>query len=133
MRFKNRYLIAGIYGSDNLSISPTQSLERHLRKICLEMFGYVGGAVAVQSLAIKYFNNNVLVVRCRREDVMKIRALLTFISEINQQPCMLRVLTTSGCVRTCRVAVKNIQSDWHRKIDSTMKMEDEQLIREIEH
>ena len=131
MRFKNRYLIARLHGSEHLTVASPQPIERYLRKQCLEMFGNVGGAVAVQSLVVKYLNNNIVVVRCGRDDVVKIRAVLTFITELDAQPCLFQVLTTSGSVRTCKKALLAVQSDWHSTIDSSTKEQDHALINDM--
>jgi RNase P/RNase MRP subunit POP5 len=96
------------------------------------MFGHVGGANASSSLAVKYLNNRVIVVRCGRDDVVNVRAMLTFVTELDTQPCLFQVLTISGSVRTCRTAVRNIQHPWHQ-MDSTIKQQDLALIDAIEH
>ena len=131
MRFKNRYLIARIHGNENISLD-SQGIGRYIRKRYLEMFGHVGGAFASSSLAVKYLNNRVIVVRCGRDDVVNVRAVLTFVVELDTQPCLFQVLTISGSVRTCRTAVRNIQHPWHQ-MDSTIKQQDLALIDAIEH
>ena len=132
MRFKNRYLIVRVHTTNLQELVPV-SLERLLRKKCLEMFGSIGGANMVQSLGIKYSNNSVLVVRCGRADVVKVRAMLTFMSAVENQPCCMEVVGVSGSVRTCRAAVANVQRQWHSSVDEATMSQDQQKILNIVH
>ena len=87
----------------------------------------------VQSLGIKYSNNSVLVVRCGRADVVKVRAMLTFMSAVENQPCCMEVVGVSGSVRTCRAAVTNVQRQWHSSVDEATMSQDQQKILNIVH
>ena len=130
MRFKNRYIIVRIHSLNlNSTISPL-TLDRLLRKNATEMFGSIGNA----NLVVKYYNNDIFIVRCGREDVIQIRAVLTFTTKIEQtSPVCFEVLSVNGSLRTCRNAVTSIQAEWHMTVDETIKQRDLKLIAEIQH
>ena len=91
------------------------------------------GQIGKPNLVVKYCNNNICVIRCSRDELTKVRAMLTFVTHINAQPCCLEVLVVSGSVRTCRNAMHKIQQPWYATVDINIQEADQSLILNIGH
>ncbi|KAH9445810.1 hypothetical protein Pst134EB_023644 [Puccinia striiformis f. sp. tritici] len=115
VRFKNRYLLIQlIYGpldSTTLSYQPSSNdtpklnekgLIDLIRQSIQTNFGELGSGEAGSDLSIKYYSPTTshLILRCKRDQVNKVRASLLFINQINPQISVIfNVAHVSGTIR----------------------------------
>ncbi|KAA1091857.1 hypothetical protein PGTUg99_011081 [Puccinia graminis f. sp. tritici] len=117
VRFKNRYLLIQlIYGphesstiGSNHQPGPSgtkqvneKSLIDLIRQSIQLNFGDLGAGEAGADLTVKYYSPTTsnLILRCKRDQVTKVRASLLFINQINPQtPVIFNVIHVSGTIR----------------------------------
>ncbi|PLW06588.1 hypothetical protein PCANC_08424 [Puccinia coronata f. sp. avenae] len=123
VRFKNRYLLIQlIYGPrENIAANAPANLrlnEKHLidliRSSIQLNFGSLGAGEAGADLNIKYYSPTTsnVILRCKRDQVSKVRASLLFITQINPQiPVIFNVIHVSGTIRK----TQSFLIDWDRQ------------------
>ena len=93
---------------DSLEAGPRPSRDqgavyRAVRDSVRSCFGDFGSAIITKGLAVKYLHagTGTAVVRCGREDAPKVRAAMTFVTEIQGDAVVMEVVEMCGSVRTC--------------------------------
>lgn len=114
VRFKNRYLLVQlIYGPRESStggcpaggsgkVVNEKSLIDLIRQSIQINFGDLGAGEAGADLNLKYYSpvTSTLILRCKRDQVNRVRASLLFINQINPQtPVIFNVIHLSGTIR----------------------------------
>ncbi|RKP06510.1 Rpp14/Pop5 family-domain-containing protein [Thamnocephalis sphaerospora] len=116
VRFKNRYLLIEILYEapqesaalralqpvvENLS---TRELSKLVREAIQENFGDYGAGVTNTGLQVKYFNplTGLGIIRAPRDHFRLVWAALTFMRKVHNRPCVIRVIHTSGTIRSAQ-------------------------------
>ncbi|ORX88552.1 hypothetical protein K493DRAFT_341204 [Basidiobolus meristosporus CBS 931.73] len=120
VRFKNRYILFEILfeetnGSKATHLQPTHPFDtplntRTLQNLFKEQivlnFGDYGQGCLGSSLQVKYFSpyTNIGIARVARDHYHTLWATLTFITSIEKQDCLFRVIHLGGTIKSCQQA-----------------------------
>ncbi|KAF9169676.1 hypothetical protein BGX21_001706 [Mortierella sp. AD011] len=78
-----------------------------------ENFGDYGAGLTQRPLTLKYFSphTNIGILRISREEVHTVWSALTFIRELKGNPCIIKVLHTSGTIKSCQLTTIRYDRD----------------------
>lgn len=99
VRFKNRYIIARALFHDK---KPTSEhvLSNRLRLEIESAFGVAGAREMCPSVQVKYYEqkygSNVVVLRCSREDLRKVKLCFENIERVEGRTCTMRAVAVHG-------------------------------------
>ncbi|KAI7826966.1 hypothetical protein BC939DRAFT_395310 [Gamsiella multidivaricata] len=90
----------GDTGRNNCRLPPlaNKDIMHALKASIVENFGDYGAGLTQRPLTLKYFSphTNIGILRISREEVHIVWGALTFIRELKEKPCIIKVLHTSG-------------------------------------
>ncbi|HID15428.1 MAG TPA: hypothetical protein EYP16_01305 [Candidatus Atribacteria bacterium] len=104
---RNRYLIFEIHSPKPLNINK-QKLLKHIFDANLRLFGEVGSSSIFINL-IEY-NENLQrgIIKCNHKSVLKLRAALASISELEGMPILIHIVKITGTIRKAREILNSL-------------------------
>ncbi|RLE51979.1 MAG: hypothetical protein DRJ20_01070 [Candidatus Methanomethylicota archaeon] len=106
-KWRNRYLIFEIHSPKPIELSKLQLL-RHIFDATLKLYGEVGAA-SIHINLIDYDDRLMRgIIRCNHRAVVKLRAALAIISEINSIPVLVHVVKVTGTLRKAREILNSL-------------------------
>lgn len=125
VRLKTRYVLFEILYPETRDLrSPKKHADgrkiyRTVRQAVQENFGDLGMGQVQASMNLKYYNPETLtgILRVSREHARLAQAALTYVSAVDGQPVIVRVLRVSGTIRRSeQAAIRRDSSLMHHQI-----------------